>query len=125
MTFLHIVGAILIFAPFLAFTLLVLISRKKLKRRAIGFSADLTTFLLFISVPVSVEALWSVEISFALSVTALLIAIILLVVEWKKTKEIELLKYIRKTWRLYFLLLSIGYLFIWITGLALTVISFG
>lgn len=125
MAFLHTVGAILIFAPFLAFVLLLVISRKKLKRRAIGFSADLTTFLLFVSVPVSVEALWSVEISFALSVTALLIAIILLVLEWKGTKEIEVLKYIRKTWRLYFLLLSAGYLFIWVTGLALTVISFG
>ena len=125
MAFLHTVGAILIFAPFLAFILLVLISRKKLKRRALGFSADLTTFLLFISVPVSVEALWSLEISFALSVTALLIAIILLVLEWKGTKEIEVLKYIRKKWRHYFLLMSTGYLFIWVTGLALTVISFG
>lgn len=124
MAFLHTVGAILIFAPFLAFILLLLISRKKLKRRAIGFSADLTTFLLFVSVPVSVEALWSVEISFAVCVTAILIAIPLLVVEWKKSKEIEVLKYMRKTWRLYFLLLSAGYLLIWVTGLALTVISF-
>lgn len=124
MAFLHTVGAILIFAPFLAFILLLLISRKKLKRRAIGFSADLTTFLLFVSVPVSVEALWSVEISFAVSVIAILIAIPLLVLEWKKSKEIEVLKYIRKTWRLYFLLLSAGYLLIWVAGLALTVISF-
>ncbi|HSJ37194.1 MAG TPA: DUF3397 family protein [Planococcus sp. (in: firmicutes)] len=124
MTFLHILGAILIFAPFLAFILLLLISRKKLKRKAIGFSADLTTFLLFVSVPVSVEALWSVNISFAVSVAAILIAIVLLIVEWKKSKEIEVLKYVRKTWRLYFLLLSAGYFLIWFTGLALTVISF-
>lgn len=124
MTFLHTLGAILIFAPFLVFLVLVWLSRRKLKRRAIGFSADLTTFLLFVSVPVSVEALWGVAISFAISVTAILIAIILLVLEWKKSKEIEVLKYIRKTWRLYFLLLSAGYLLIWVTGLALTVISF-
>ena len=124
MTFLHILGAILIFAPFLAFILLLLISRKKLKRKAIGFSADFTTFLLFVSVPVSVEALWSVNISFAVSVAAILIAIVLLIVEWKKSKEIEVLKYVRKTWRLYFLLLSAGYFLIWFTGLALTVISF-
>lgn len=124
MAFLHIIGAVLIFAPFLAFILLLLITRKKLKKRAIGFSADLTTFLLFVSVPVSVEALWNVNIAFAVSATALLIAILLLVLEWKKTKEIDVLKYIRKTWRLYFLLLSAGYILIWVTGLALTVISF-
>lgn len=124
MTFLHTIGAIFIFAPFLAFIMFVLLSRKKLKRRSIGFSADLTTFLLFISVPVSVESLWGLEISFAVAVTAILIAIFLLVIEWKKSKEIEVLKYIRKTWRLYFLLLSVSYILIWATGLALTVISF-
>ena len=124
MNLIHTIGAIFIFAPFLAFILLILLSRKKLKRRAIGFSADVTTFLLFLSVPVSMEALWELNISFAVSVTAIVIAIILLVIEWKKSKEIEVLKYIRKTWRLYFLLLSISYILIWATGLALTVISF-
>lgn len=124
MAFLHTIGAVLIFAPFLAFILLLLLTRKKLKKRAIGFSADFTTFLLFVSVPVSAEALWDVKITFAVTATALLIAIVLLVLEWKKTKEIDVMKYIRKTWRLYFLLLSAGYILIWITGLALTVISF-
>lgn len=124
MTILHNIGAIFIFAPFLAFIILILISRKRLKRKAVGFSADLTTFLLFVSVPVSVEALWGVKITFAVSVAAILLAILLLVLEWKKSKEIEVLKFIRKTWRLYFLLLSAGYILIWVSGLALTVISF-
>ncbi|MFD1031073.1 DUF3397 family protein [Metaplanococcus flavidus] len=124
MNFVHNITAIFIFAPFLAFIILLFLSRKKLKRGAIGFSADITTFLLFLSVPVSVEALWGVNISFAVSVTAILMAMILLVLEWKKTKEIEILKYVRKTWRLYFLLLAAGYVIIWLTGLALTVISF-
>lgn len=118
------IGAILIFAPFLAFILLLFASRKRMKKRAIGLSADLTTFLLFVSVPVSVEALWEIKISFAVYVAAILIAIILLVIEWKRSKEIEVLKFIRKTWRLYFLLLSSAYILIWVAGLALTVISF-
>ncbi|WP_341201772.1 DUF3397 family protein [Planomicrobium okeanokoites] len=124
MNLIHNIGAIFIFAPFLAFILLILLTRKKLKRRAIGLSADVTTFLLFISVPVSMKALWDVDISFAVSVTAIIIAIILLIIEWKKSKEIEVLKYARKTWRLYFLLLSMSYILIWLTGLALTLISF-
>ncbi|WP_281863215.1 DUF3397 family protein [Planomicrobium okeanokoites] len=124
MNLIHNIGAIFIFAPFLAFILLILLTRKKLKRRAIGLSADVTTFLLFISVPVSMKALWDVDISFAVSVTAIIIAIILLIIEWKKSKEIEVLKYVRKTWRLYFLLLSMSYILIWLTGLALTLISF-
>lgn len=124
MNLIHNIGAIFIFAPFLAFILLILLTRKKLKRRAIGLSADVTTFLLFISVPVSMKALWDVDISFAVSVTAIIIAIILLIIEWKKSKEIEVPKYARKTWRLYFLLLSMSYILIWLTGLALTLISF-
>src|SRR5688572_13402790 len=112
MTLLQNIGAIFIFAPFLAFILLLFASRRKPKRKAIGFSADLTTFLLFVSVPVSVQALWGWNISFAVSITAILIAIFLLVMEWKGTKEIEVVKYIRKTWRLYFLLLSAGYILI-------------
>ena len=124
MNLIHNIGAIFIFAPFLAFILLILLTRKKLKRRAIGLSADVTTFLLFISVPVSMKALWDIDISFAVSVTAIIIAIILLIIEWKKSKEIEVLKYARKTWRLYFLLLSMSYILIWLTGLALTLISF-
>lgn len=124
MNLIHNIGAIFIFAPFLAFILLILLTRKKLKRRAIGLSADVTTFLLFISVPVSMKALWDVDISFAVYVTAIIIAIILLIIEWKKSKEIEVLKYARKTWRLYFLLLSMSYILIWLTGLALTLISF-
>lgn len=124
MNFLHTLGAIFIFAPFLAFILIILASRRRLRKRSIGFSADLTTFLLFISVPVSTEALWGLNITFAILLTALLIAIFLLVIEWKKSKEIEVLKYTRKTWRLYFLLLSLSYILIWVTGLALTVISF-
>ncbi|WP_238942639.1 DUF3397 family protein [Planococcus beigongshangi] len=124
MNILQNMGAVLVFAPFLAFILLLFASRKRLKKRAIGFSADLTTFLLFLSVPVSVDALWGIQISFGLYVAAILIAIILLVMEWKGSKEIEVLKYIRKTWRLYFLLLSSSYILIWVAGLALTVISF-
>ncbi|WP_033543527.1 DUF3397 family protein [Planococcus sp. CAU13] len=124
MAILQNISAIFIFAPFLAFILLLLASRRRLRRKAVGFSADLTTFLLFLSVPVSVEALWDIKIAFGISVTAILIAIFLLVMEWKRSKEIEVLKYIRKTWRLYFLLLSAAYVLIWFTGLALTVISF-
>lgn len=118
------IGAVFVFAPFLAFILLLFASRKRMKKRAIGFSADLTTFLLFVSVPVSVEALWEIKISFAVYAAAILIAIILLVIEWKGSKEIEVLRYIRKTWRLYFLLLTSAYILIWVAGLALTVISF-
>lgn len=124
MTFIHNMAAIFIFVPFLAFLLCLLLTRKKMKRRAVGLSADLTTFLLFVSVPVSVEALWGLKISFPVYVIAIIIAIILLIREWKKSKDIEVLKFIRKTWRLYFLVLAVSYILIWITGLALTVISF-
>lgn len=124
MSILHMIGAAFILAPFLAFILIFILTRKKFRRRAIGLSADLTTFLLFFSVPVSVEAIWGLSISTAVYFIAILIAIVLLVIEWKKTKEIEVRKYIRKTWRIFFLLLSSAYFIIWLVGAVLTVKGF-
>lgn len=124
MTILHTIGAVFIFAPFIAFLLIFALLRKRFRRRAFGLSADLTTFLLFFSVPVSIEALWGYSLSSIVYFIAIIIAIILLVLEWKKSKEIEVIKYIRKTWRMYFLILSLAYFIIWIAGISYTVIAF-
>lgn len=124
MDILYTIGAIFIFAPFLAFVLTVLATRKKLKHRSIGLAADLTTFLLFFSVPVSIRAIWQIEISALVYLIAILIAIVLLFIEWRQTKEIEILKYIRQTWRMYFLLLALAYSLIWTIGIVLSLLHF-
>lgn len=124
MDILYTIGAIFIFAPFLAFLLVVLIARKKMKYQSIGLAADLTTFLLFLSVPVSIKAIWHIEISALIYLIAILIAIVLLVIEWRQTKEIEIMKYIRQTWRMYFVLLALAYALVWAIGIVLSLLHF-
>lgn len=124
MNILYTIGAIFIFAPFLAFLLILLLTRKKLKHRSIGLAADLTTFLLFFSVPISIRAIWHIEISALIYLIAILIAIVLLFIEWRQSKEIETLKYIRQTWRMYFLLLTLAYAVVWGIGITLSLLHF-
>lgn len=118
------IGAIFIFAPFLAFLLVFAVARKSMGWKAFGISADITTFLLFFSVPVSIQTLWGYDPAGIIYFIAITIGIFYLVLEWKRSKEIEVLKYLRKLWRMYFLILSFAYAVIWLIGLVLTVRHF-
>ena len=124
MDILYSLGAIFIFAPATAFILIVLFARKRMGYRSIGLAADLTTFLLFFSIPVAIGALWNFDAAFISYAAAIIVAIAMLINEWKKSKEIEILKLGRKTWRVYFLLLSIAHCVIWAAGIALTLNDF-
>lgn len=124
MEILYSLGALFIFAPATAFILIVLFARKRMGYRSIGLAADLTTFLLFFSVPVAIGSLWNFDAKLIAYTAAIIIAIAMLVNEWKKSKEIELVKLGRKTWRLYFLVFSVAYSVIWIAGIAFALSEF-
>lgn len=124
MEILYSLGALFIFAPATAFILIVFFTRKRMGYRSIGLAADFTTFLLFFSVPIAIGSLWNFDATFISYSTALVVAIAMLIAEWKKSKEIEILKFGRKTWRLYFLLYSIAYSAIWIAGITIALNDF-
>lgn len=124
MELLYFLIAVFIFLPFIPFILIVFAVRKRLRKRSVGFAADVTTFLLFLSVPVSMEALWDWDTMAIVFFIAIIIAIAVLIIEWRRTKELEIVTFIRKTWRLYFLLLCSAYFLIWMAGLVLTVREF-
>ncbi|MDN7241346.1 DUF3397 family protein [Planococcus sp. N028] len=124
MLILQTVATVFIFAPFLAFFLIYIAARKPLKRRAFLVAADLTTLVLFVAVPVLIYAIWSYEASALVCFVAIIIAIVFLVIEWKNEKELKVRVYIRKTWRLYFVVLAFAYLMIWTVGLIFTVSRF-
>lgn len=124
MQILYSFGAVFIFAPATAFILIVLLTRKRLGYQSIGFAADVTTFLLFFSIPVAIGALWDFDAAYISYTAAILIAIGMLTHEWKKSKEIEILKFGRKTWRVYFLLLSLAHCAIWAVGIAFALNDF-
>jgi hypothetical protein len=124
MIILQTIGAVFIFAPFIAFILIFIAARKTLKRKAFEVAADFTTMLLFLAVPVLIYTIWNYEASALVCFIAILIAMVFLVIEWKRSKELKVFVYMRKTWRIYFLILSLSYFIIWIVGLVLTVSRF-
>ena len=123
MTLLHTIGTVFLYVPFLLFVFIYFISLKRKKRKALVLASDVTTFLLFFSVPASVKFLWGYSVTASIYFVALVLAIILLVIEWKTAKEIEIIPFFRKLWRTYFLLLAAAYALVWLVGLVIVFIK--
>lgn len=123
MTLLQTIGAVFLYIPFLLFSFVYFISLKKRKKKALGLASDITTLLLFFSVPASVDILWGYSVSALIYFIALVLAIILLIIEWRTAKEIEIIPFFRKLWRTYFLLLASAYALVWLVGLVIVVIK--
>jgi hypothetical protein len=117
MMILQTIGTVFIFMPYIAFVLVFLAARKLLGRKAFELAADTTTLLLFFSVPILIHTLWKVEAGAAVCFIALVLAIIFLIREWKRSKELLIIGFIRKMWRMYFLILSFAIVSIWMGGL--------
>ncbi|OMC88903.1 hypothetical protein BK128_02900 [Viridibacillus sp. FSL H7-0596] len=110
--FLHFI----VLCPVILFLIIYSLLKKLPKKRekVFGRAADITTFLLFFSVPESVHFLWGDDIGFITFIFAIIIAIVFTIIEWRSTKEIEILPLFRKIWRFLFLALTITYVVIWI-----------
>ncbi len=116
MNWLHITGNILLYLPFILFLFIYALTHKAKKRKALGIAADITAFLLFFSVPASVDLLFGKQVQPIIFLLTLLFAIFLLIREWKTTKEIEIIKFFRKLWRVCFLSLTAIYGVVWLVG---------
>ena len=123
MTLLHTIGTVFLYIPFLLFVFIYFMFLKRKKRKALGVASDATTFLLFFSVPASVEFLWGYSVSAFVYFVALMLAIILLVIEWRTAKEIEIIPFFQKLWRTCFLLLAFAYALVWLAGLVIIIIK--
>lgn len=111
---------ILMAVPIPLFLVLLLFFKKNRPLGAVGRAADLTTISLFFAVPLSVKMIWGVSAFAPVATLAVLAAIVFLFSEWRGTKEIDVAVYARKTWRFYFLTLSLAYVLVWLFGLSLT-----
>ncbi|EPD52890.1 DUF3397 domain-containing protein [Paenisporosarcina sp. FSL H8-0542] len=116
----------LIVMPLFMFIVVYIISLKLTKKmsRAFGHAADITTFLLFMSIPVALKSLFHIETMGIIVGLALITSVLLTILEWKSKKEIELLTLLRKIWRILFLVLSFSYFIIWCGGLVIKVIEY-
>ncbi|WP_146552782.1 DUF3397 domain-containing protein [Rummeliibacillus sp. SL167] len=125
MGILSIITKIFILCPFLLLGIIYLFLKKFSKKKKGIFSkaADITTILLFFSIPASLKFIWSFDIGFIVLIIASVTAIIFTTIEWRTTKEIELKPLFRKIWRFLFLVLSFTYIAIWFTALILKIIE--
>lgn len=98
--------------------------RTKNKAKSIGYAADVTTFILFFSVPLSIVSLWEMNNEVSVFIIAIFIAIIFTYIDWRTKKEIEIYPLLKKIWRMYFILLTIAYLIIWIVGVIQSIIEY-
>lgn len=126
MLFVQFLLAIIILCPVLAFIAVLLICRKLRlnKYKAIGLAADMTTCLLFFSIPIAMQGLWDIGVMLPMLIVVLMIAIIFTYIDWRTKKEVEVKPLLKKIWRLYFLLFSMTYFIIWVVGITHSVMIF-
>lgn len=125
-TFIEIVGGAILICPLIALILTYIICRRmRIKKMyAVGFAADVTTFVLFFSVPLAFKSIWGMSFSLYIIIIALLIAITLTYIDWRTKKEIDVPLLLKKIWRIYFILLSILYISAWLIGLSLNIVEY-
>ena len=124
--FIEIVGGAILICPLIALVLTYIICRKMRVKKmyAIGFAADVTTFILFFSVPLAFKSIWGTSFSLHIVIIALLIALGLTFLDWRTKKEIDVPLLLKKIWRIYFILLSVLYISAWIIGLTVNIVDY-
>ena len=122
---LHKMYWVILFCPFVVLIVSYFVLKKlKMKQQyAIGFSADLTTILLFVSVPFIVDFVWQYTSYILVIIIAIIVALVFTFIDWRTKKEIEVLKLIKKTWRVYFVSLSAAYIVIVIAAIITFIIK--
>ena len=124
--FIEIIGGVILLCPLIVLLLTFRVCRKlRIKKTyAFGFGADVTTFILFFSVPLAIHSIWEVSLFLPIIIAALLIALGFTYVDWRTKKEIDVPVLLKKIWRVYFILLSVMYLGTWLIGLSLNVMEY-
>ena len=125
-TILSVLFSILIFCPFIV-TILVLMIYRRLGTAPIsvlGQAADLTTPFLFLSVYIISQTIYGDLVGVYIATIAIIIVIIYSIFEKMYVKEFMIKRFLRKVWRLFFLLLSSSYVILLIIGLVLKIMEY-
>ncbi|MEK5039658.1 DUF3397 family protein [Sporosarcina sp. FSL K6-3457] len=118
-------GGVILF-PFIVTVLFLIIMRRMGKAPAsvIGLAADVTTPFLFLTVYVASRTIIGEGTGVYIIGAAIIIAIARIVMERVKVKEFQIAPLLRKTWRLYFLVLTVGYILLLLGGVIAKVIDY-
>ena len=118
-------GGILLF-PYIVTLIFLIVMRKRGRAPSsvIGLAADITTPILFITVYIISQTIIGEGTGVYIVGIALLIAIVRVVLERMKVKEFQITRLLRKTWRLYFLVLTVGYILFLFGGMIMKVVDY-
>ncbi|MCG7342774.1 DUF3397 domain-containing protein [Sporosarcina sp. ACRSL] len=123
---LSILLGIIVLFPFII-TIAFLVGMRKLGKApaaVVGKAADFTTPFLFFSVYITSMTIFGKGTGFYITAIALLLAIFIAVIERIKQKEFKITRVVQKTWRLYFLLLSLSYIVLLIIGVSFKITEY-
>ncbi len=121
----NILGALLLF-PFVILVVLIIIAKKigLVKKKRIGWAVDWTTPFMVLTVLILIRAIWDVWLPILLIGILCLIAIGFAIIERSTEKEFRTWWVLRRTWRAYFLLLTILYILLFIIGITLQIVRY-
>lgn len=118
--------SVALFLPYLVLFIVLFVALKSNIKPALAFgmAADVTTFVLFFAVPIAVEALFDAKTMIYMLCIALVLSMFMTYKEWTNKKEIELLPLLRKIWRFLFILLSLVYIIVLLSGFIVKLMNY-
>ncbi|WP_153731197.1 DUF3397 domain-containing protein [Sporosarcina obsidiansis] len=121
----NILGGLLLF-PFIILIVLVALAKKLgiSPSRRFGWAVDWTTSFLSVAVIILIHAIWDEWLGFYVMGVVCVLAIIFSVIERLRVKEFRTTLVLRKTWRVYFLLLTCCYILLIIFGITWQIIQY-
>lgn len=115
-------GVIAIF-PFIITFFIILFYKGLGRKPKFKTVADVTTFLLFFSVYIIAHTIFGDGVGYIILISALGVMILYASYERRQVKDFQIIRFLRKVWRLFFLLLFATYLLLILIGLVLKVIE--
>lgn len=106
------IGDICLMYPWIIWVILFVVLKKikHTKQFAFHFASDITTVFLLFAIREIMLALFNIDLGLLVLIFAIILAICMLVYEWKTKDELELQKMLKKIWRILFVILTLVYL---------------
>lgn len=118
-------GVLIVF-PFLVTFLVFIFLRKKGRApsKDMGVAADITTPFLFIAVYIISLTIFDISAGFYIAIFAIIIPIIFAIIERMRKKDFRVGLILRRSWRLFFLILTAVYFVLLIAGVVLKIVEY-
>lgn len=125
-SFISILFGVLIIFPFLVTFFALIFFRKRgiAPSKVFGFAADTTTPFLFVAVYITSRAIFDLSTGFYIAILASIIPIIFAIIERRRGRDFRVGLVLRRSWRLYFLLLVVVYVILLIAGVVLKIVEY-